>query len=609
MENEFQSQEMLISSDLLAQRSYLDQLRQDDFDFGLMVADAFINGIRDIGYRNTATALDELVDNSIQAEAQNIHVLFGLEGQSKTINRIAVVDDGHGMDPDMIRISMTWGGTHRWNDRKGFGRYGYGLPSASLSQGKRFSVYSKVPDGEWYKNTLDVDDISAGKYNHDGKTTIPASKPADLPAWLKEQVLAIFGSAGLKHGTAVVIENLDRNDWKREATAASKLLEHFGLIYRNFVLKVNVFVNRTKVEPIDPLFITPGFRFHELNGTLAKPLEPAVIAIKNPITREIQGYIKIRFAYLPYPGFTSKDPSNVNEKNHNERFEVMKETNGLIVLRNGRQIEVLNRMHWRKRSSDDVADDDEEFKASYFSNNDRYIKIEVDFPAVLDEDFSVTTSKQTVSLSDRIWDALEQAGVRRTMAQLRKMYGDDSALLKNERAEPKDKTTRRASEEAMVEAAKFKEPLSTDVSTAQQKRADENLEKEAKKIADQTKMPIEEVKHQKLLEAEQRPFKVEFEHLPESPFYRVVQLGGQKILYINRAHPFYTEIYSSDESGPYLKAALEVLLFVIGDSELDAFDERLRFYQIERGRWSTSLATTLQRLGKLIVTHNESENA
>jgi hypothetical protein len=607
MEKKLQSQEMLISSDLQAQRSYLTHLKDVNFDFSLMVADAFINGIRDIGYKSTATALDELVDNSIQAEAQNIHVLFSLEGQSKTINKIAVVDDGHGMDPDMIRVSMTWGGTHRWNDRKGFGRYGYGLPSASLSQGKRFSVYSKVPDGEWYKNVLDVDDVSAGKYNQDGKTAIPVSEPGNLPAWLKEQVLAKFGSVGLEHGTAVVIENIDRNDWKRETTATSKLLEHFGLIYRNFVLKVNVFVNGTKVEPIDPLFITSGFRYNDLNDVIAKPLEPAVIAIKSPSTREVQGYIKVRFAYLPYPGFTSKDPININEKNHNQRFEIMKETNGLIVLRNGRQIEVLNRMHWRKRSNDEVADDDE-FRASYFSNNDRYIKIEIDFPATLDEEFSVTTSKQTVNLAPRIWDALEQAGIRKTMEQLRKMYSDDAALVKNLRNDPKDKTAHRASEEAMMDAAKFKEPLSTDVSTAQQKRAEDNLEKEAKKIADQTNRPIEEVKQQKLLETEQRPFKVDFDYLPESPFYRVVQLGGQKTLYINRAHPFFTDMYSSDESGPYLKSALEVLLFVLGDAELGTFDERQRFYQIERGRWSTSLATTLQQLGKYIVPNNEPEN-
>ena len=45
---------------------------------------------------------------------------------------MVIYDDGHGMVKDMLTVAVTWGGTHRQGSRKGFGKYGYGLPSASL---------------------------------------------------------------------------------------------------------------------------------------------------------------------------------------------------------------------------------------------------------------------------------------------------------------------------------------------------------------------------------------------------------------------------------------------------------------------------------------------
>src|SRR5947209_1369285 len=87
-----------VSTDLLAQRKHMVTVEQGNFDYGLIVASAFINGIRNLGYKSSATAIDELVDNPIQAEAENVHIIFGYnEGSSGAKpDRIAVLDDGHG---------------------------------------------------------------------------------------------------------------------------------------------------------------------------------------------------------------------------------------------------------------------------------------------------------------------------------------------------------------------------------------------------------------------------------------------------------------------------------------------------------------------------------
>ena len=126
--------------DLEAQRRYAKRMVAEGYDFGLTHGEAFVRGIRDLGYKSTATAIDELIDNSEQAGAQQVHVFFDDFGRDPTW--LAVADDGHGMVPEMIRLAVIWGGTHRENDRKGFGRYGWGLPSASVSIGRRFTVYS-----------------------------------------------------------------------------------------------------------------------------------------------------------------------------------------------------------------------------------------------------------------------------------------------------------------------------------------------------------------------------------------------------------------------------------------------------------------------------------
>ena len=64
----------------------------------------------------------------------------------------------------------------------------------------------------------------------------------------------------------------------------------------------------------------------------------------------------------------------------------MKGYTGLIVSRNGRVIDVLSSLDGVRLNN----------------NNDRYVRIELDFDASLDEYFGVTTSKQQISVDPRI---------------------------------------------------------------------------------------------------------------------------------------------------------------------------------------------------------------
>lgn len=98
-------------------------------------------------------------------------------------------------------------------------------------------------------------------------------------------------------------------------------------------------------------------------------------------------------------------------------------------------------------------------------------------------------------------------------------------------------------------------------------------------------------------ERRDRPYVVEFESVEgESEFYRCTQEGPSKILYINTAHPFFSECYMVPGSTPSYRNGLEVLLWTLGLAELEASDEDRKRYVTERVYWSRRLAPALRQL-------------
>ena len=566
---------------LLGQRDYTRRLVKEGCEFTLMIADAFVRGIREIGYKSNATALNELVDNALQAAAQNVHVAFGYKGESEKPVALAILDDGHGMDKEMIRAAVMWGGTHRENDRAGFGRFGYGLPSASVSIGKRFTVYSwHAESGGIHAVSLDVDEISAGAYrNERGAVIVPPPSPAELPEWVTEYFKERFPGGMPRSGTAVVIDKMDRLHWKTTKALQEKLLEQFGVVYRNFLRTVAIAVHGRIVEAVDPLFLTPGARVYDSD---AVGLPPGDFEVKDRDSGKPMGIVKVRYAFLPPTRFSVKysDPSRAETTK--KRNSILAEYNGIIVLRNGRQVDVVTRLPrtWRHT----------------FQNNDRFFKVEIDFPPTLDEDFSVTTSKQQVSLSDRVWDLLEKQGVRQMIRELGKRVDKE---LKEAAAADTEADQRRASEQAMEEAARFKTRKPGGETPERAEKARAAMKEHAKRQAAATGVPAEVIEVQLQADQVNRPYKVEREDLPGAPFYRVQRRGGQIVLLINEGHRFYSDVYVAFEATPRLRAALEVLLFVMGECELDATDDRQQFYETERAEWSRILNTALDRLGHI----------
>lgn len=574
-------------NELAKQTAYAESLEKSGFDYGLAVGSAFAESMRNTFYKHTGTALDEINDNGIEAGASEIHIALGYYGNSDAKpDAIATIDNGHGMVPSMLRLAVLWGGTHREGSRAGFGRFGFGLPSASVNQCRRFSVYSITEGGSWHSVVVDLDDMRDGKYTdrRTGRVVMPGATQTAPPEWVLDYIKKNFDEGELSHGTVVLWEKVDRLKWKTTAGMTKNLLEHFGTTYRNYLGSVKLVFNGTRVEPLDPLFTTPGFRYYDLDEQRAIPLDPAEFDVTSKATGE---KVKIRIRYARFPlGFFSKDKSkDAQGNNANPRLAVVNEHRGIIVSRMGRQLDVVEHTPWQGLEK--------------FTNNDRYWAAEIDFPAELDEELTVSNSKQGVVMSDRMWDLLKEAGLLATLRTLRKDYQTDVAAKRASSDEPNAK---RASEQSMEESAKFKRKRAGTNPVEREKRAREAFEQHVKAKAREEKRPEAEVRRDFEEEVARHPYRVEFEHMPGAPFFRVEQIGGMKSLKINRAHRFYGDIYAAPGNGRRIKASLEILLFAIGECELDAQGnlERRTFYSVERAAWSETLGTALEMLSQFV---------
>lgn len=530
---------------LAAQRAYVEQ-SEGRSRFGLTVPEAFVRGIRDLGYRSNGDAVAELIDNALQAYAARIDVLFGYDGtaSAKKPAQLAVVDDGHGMEPAMIRMAVMWGGTHRENDRGGLGRYGYGLPCSAVSLGRRFTVYSRVGAEDLWSVTLDLDALAAGDYTDArGDIIVPEPRRARLPEFVAAHIAAAY-PRGWFSGTIVLIEKLDRLEWVTALTLRDNLCRQFGVMYHKLRGEAAIYADGAFVEPVDPLFLTPDFHLHDLDDDRAQSFDPVRMEVRHPETGAYWGAVTLRYAWLP-PSFGSIDKGrDAVGLNANARFSFLKDYHGLIFSRNGRLIDVQTRTPW-----------------TTFINNDRYIRVEAEFSATLDEAFGVTTSKQQVTVSRFIWDLLGEAGLPKAIEQLRNK----------------------------VKEAKFERRLTALAPPPGQPRISERA------------MSLATAHNgggggQNGLALCEPPYEVCFEHVPGKPFFATGRRGGVRTLCLNTAHRFYDDIYDGPAATAELRCALEVLLFSVGDVIADSCEGATAAGSAQLLVWSERLDLALSML-------------
>jgi hypothetical protein len=352
-------------------------------------------------------------------------------------------------------------------------------------------------------------------------------------------------------------------------------MEHLGLIYRGVLTRCALFLNGQRIERVDPLFLDPNARYYDVGNKIrAEGREKMQFTMKGRDGRE--GAVRLRFSYMP-PGF-----QNGPEADENPRFPIMKANNAyLVVTRAGRQIDLVERPRYQNEKHNIT-----------LINYDRNWAVELDFDPELDEEFGITVTKQQVTLSDRVWQVLEENGLPAIIKNdLRARGKADRGDRSSEDAKSEDKT----SEQVEAEAERF-EKKRAPISDEKKEQARKKLEEQAEKEAAETQKPKEEVQKEILQKAEDKKFTIEFEPLEGAPFYRPELFGPQTRIWINTRHRFYSDVYEALKASPRVRSAIELLLFAIGAEELTSEDDRELFYKTERKNWSDRLALRLQLL-------------
>lgn len=345
----------------------------------LVLPAQFIQAIRDAGYKSLGSALAELVDNSFEANASKVSVTINSTTKNGDSDLyIVVADNGAGMDARTLGHSLQFGWSSRFNRRDSVGRYGMGLPNASLSHARRVEVWTSTDGKCAHRAHLDVDEIVGNK-----SEAIPPAVGAPYAEFRK---LSPFTK-----GTAVVWKRCDRLKARRMEILSRKLRAELGCLFRYKLWAGRTLaVGGENVVPVDPLFYRKGAN---LSG--AKGFGPELsFEIAIPEGRGKTSVVKVRFTELPVAGWHSLSNEEKNQHGIAKR-------SGVSIVRAGREIDRGWFFMGQKRRE----------------NYDDWWRCEVRFDPELDELFGVTHTKQEIHPTEHLSSILTP-DIERTAREL-----------------------------------------------------------------------------------------------------------------------------------------------------------------------------------------------
>lgn len=250
-------------------------------------AASLIEGLRDFGY-SLETSLADIIDNSITAGANRIHIITDTLSDEPWI---AICDNGSGMTEAELIEAMRPGSKNPLANRADgdLGRFGLGLKSASFAQCRSLTVITRRA-GQTSCAIWDLDEVS--KSNR--WEVIVDHEPEKLTA---------FAHLG-EHGTIVLWRKLDRLNGGFKHDIAHRIAHlneviaqaerHVRLVFHRFMSgrtrKISILLNNRLLKPIDP--------FAENNS--ARQEEPV------DYLQLSKGTIEIRTVTLPHHKKMSK---------------------------------------------------------------------------------------------------------------------------------------------------------------------------------------------------------------------------------------------------------------------------------------------------------------
>ncbi|GAA4241668.1 ATP-binding protein [Winogradskyella damuponensis] len=252
-----------------------------------------IKSISEQGY-SLETALSDLIDNSISAEANKIEILTEHKDDQTFI---FITDNGFGMTKEELSSNLQFPSRDMELKRKetDLGRFGLGLKTASFSQTRKFTVISRKRNSKEYAAlTWDVAHL-----RKTGEWEIIVNTEEDICRLLKrykntsdnhlEKFLnyepnTIIVWQGLKNFDNYIDSNNHHKHLNDELTTTTS--EHLSIVFHEFMEQnenpLKIRLNNVSVRPFNP--------FKSKSGSIARKLEPREMLLGNDVLK-MDGFV------------------------------------------------------------------------------------------------------------------------------------------------------------------------------------------------------------------------------------------------------------------------------------------------------------------------------
>ena len=224
-----------------------------------------VSGLQSLGY-TPLSAIADVIDNSIDADAQHINVAIGFDSSMQV--RVRISDDGSGMDKGGLANAMTYGAPGS-KSAQALGRFGLGLKTASTSMCDLLTVVSSLGEAQIDFATWDIDEVKA---KNDWVLTRGTASGRFLDDFHEgmDALFALGTAQNSTRGTVVIwdhtfgiIKGRNRkspaNPQRSLDTVIRNLRTHIATTYQRFIdvdderaRNVIIAINGDEVEPWDP---------------------------------------------------------------------------------------------------------------------------------------------------------------------------------------------------------------------------------------------------------------------------------------------------------------------------------------------------------------------
>lgn len=205
-----------------------------------------LGSLRNVGYE-PYNALDEFVDNSIDANSKNVFINLK-KGDNGKLECITIGDVGDGMTMEQLKEALAFG-SDSGKTNKTIGMYGTGMKTASMALGRRLRILTKSSESkDVYLANFDIDEL----YNDEDATPQVEFDTLDT----KDELYKLFKfNVKGESGTVIVLDKFDQLPTYDLTTFKGTLIAHLRLVYNKFIQNelVNFFVCGDKLTFFDPI--------------------------------------------------------------------------------------------------------------------------------------------------------------------------------------------------------------------------------------------------------------------------------------------------------------------------------------------------------------------